>query len=103
MQQLRETGHMTKGRAEVMRYGICKCLQFLITGLQFSGSFSQLSVERTNLLFPPVALGDVIVRFQDRSGPLLLVSPQRPSARHDHRGTAGFGVLRRPAPSLPPA
>src|ERR1700738_1308691 len=84
---------MAKGRAEVMRYGISECLQFLINDLKLSGPFSKFFVERTNFLLPPFALGDVIVRFQDRSGPPLLVSPQRPSAGYYHLGSVSPGLL----------
>src|SRR5690348_515837 len=75
---------MAKGRAEVMRYGIGKCLQFLVYGLKLSGSFSKFFVEGANFLRPPLALGDVIVRFQDRCRPPLLVAPQRPPAGYYH-------------------
>ncbi len=67
---------MAKGRAEVMRYGISKCLQFLINGFELSSPFSQFFVEDANFLIPPFPLRDVIVRLQDRGGAPLLVSPQ---------------------------
>ena len=50
LQEFRESGHVAKRRAEVVRYGIGKRLQFLIDGLQLGGSFSQFFVERANFL-----------------------------------------------------
>src|SRR5271166_739743 len=100
LQELRESGHMAKGRAEVMRYGISKCFQFLINDLKLSGPFSKFFVKRANFLLAPFALGDVIVRFQDRSGPPLLVSPQRPSAAYYHLAPISLGLLEFAIPTL---
>src|SRR5260370_5074140 len=99
LRELRESGDMAEGRAEVMRYGISKCLQFLINGLELSGSFFKLFVEGANFLLPALALGDVVVRFQDRSGPPLLVSPQRPSAGYYHLGSVSPGLRAFAVPS----
>src|ERR1700730_17415027 len=84
---------MAKGRAEVMRDGISECLQFLISGLKLSGSFPKFFVKDANFLLPPLALGDVVVCFQDRNGLPLLVSPQRPSAGYYHPGSVSPGLL----------
>src|SRR6202163_677732 len=84
---------MANGRAEVVRYGICECLQFLINGLKLAGSLSECFVQSANFLFPTVALGNVIVRFKNRGGPPLLVSTQRPSTRHYHPGSVGLCLL----------
>src|SRR5262245_66196617 len=50
---------MTKGRAEVMRYGISKCFQFLVNSLKLGGSFSKVFVECANFLLPPLALDEL--------------------------------------------
>ena len=49
-QKLGEPDDMAKRRAEVMRYRVGKCLQFLIDGLELSGSCSKLFVERANFM-----------------------------------------------------
>src|ERR1700736_5984483 len=90
---------MAKGRSEVMRYGISKCLQFLISGLKLSGSFSKFFVKGANFLLPALALGDVIVRFQDGGRPPLLVSPQRPSAGYYHPSSVSPGFLEFAVPT----
>ena len=90
---------MAKGRAQVMRYGISECLQFLISGLKFSGPFPKCFVEVANFLLPPLALGDVVVRFQDRNGPPQLVSPQRPSAGYYHLAPVSPGLLEFAVPT----
>src|SRR5260370_37250104 len=90
---------MAKGRAKVMRYGISKCLQFLITGFKRSAPFSQFFVEGANLLLPPSALGDVIVGFQDRRGPPQVISPQRPSARYYYLSSVSPGLLELAVPT----
>src|SRR5262249_29916297 len=82
-----------------MRYGIGKCFQFLIGGLELSGSFPEYFVEGTNLLLPPLALGDVIFRLHDRSGQSLLVSPQGPSAGYYHQGSVSPGLLEFTVPT----
>src|ERR1700693_5656377 len=84
---------MAKGRAEVMRYGIGKCFQFLIAGLKLSGSFSKFLVERANLMLAPMALSDIVVGFQNRNCLPLLVSTQRPPAGHHHAASICLGVL----------
>src|SRR5258708_7296117 len=84
---------MAKGRAEVMRDRISKCLQFLSTGLKRSAPFFQLFVEGANLRLPPPALGDVIVGFEDRCRPPQFISPQRPSARYRYLGSISPGLL----------
>src|SRR5882724_11030834 len=90
---------MAKGRPEVMRDGISKCLQFLITGLKRSAPFFQLFVESANLLLPPPALGDVIVGFQDRRRPPQFISPQRPSAGDYDLGSVSPGLLELAVPT----
>src|SRR5260370_28410555 len=54
------------------------------------------------ILRPALALGDVVVRFQDRSGPPLLVSPQRPSAGYYHLGSVTPGLREFAVPSAAP-
>src|ERR1700719_2685253 len=93
LQELREPGDMANGRAEVMRYRICECLQFLINGLKLAGSVSKFFVQCANFPFPSVPLGNVIVRFKNRSGPPLLVLAQRPPTRHYHPGSVGLCLL----------
>src|SRR6202011_4855496 len=90
---------VAQGRTEVMRYGISKCFQFLINSLELSGSLSKFFVEWSKLLLPPPALCDVVVRFQDRSGPLVLISPQRPPARHYYPGSVSSGLLELAVPT----
>src|SRR5882762_3752354 len=91
---------MAKWCAKVMRYGISKCFQFLVNRLKLSGSFSKFFVESANLQFPPLAIGDVIVCFQDRSGTFLLVSTQRPPARHNYFRSVSFGLLELAVPTV---
>src|ERR1700722_5085088 len=90
---------MAKGRTEVMRYGISECLQFLVGSLKFGGSFAKFFVEIANLPLSSLALADVIVGFQNRDGPPLLVSPQRPSAGYYHLGSVGPGLLEFAVPT----
>src|ERR1700733_2563426 len=90
---------MAKRRAEIMRNGISKCFQFLVSGLELGCSFSKLFVEGANFLLPPLALSDVIIRFEDGRGPPLLVSAQRPSTRDYHLGSVRFGLLQLAVPT----
>src|ERR1700677_5006676 len=90
---------MAKRRAEIMRNGISKCFQFLISGLELGCSFSKLIVKRANFLLSPFALSDVIVRFEDGRGPPLIVSAQRPSARDYYLGSIRFGLLQLAVPA----
>src|ERR1700680_3343492 len=90
---------MAKGRAEVMRYGVCKRFQLFITSLELSRALTKFFVECTNLLLPVFALGDIIAGLHDDGGPPLLVAPQRPPARHDHHGSVCFGVLELAIPA----
>src|SRR5580693_1173638 len=90
---------MAKGRAEVMRDGISECLQFLVGGFKFGGSFPKCFVEVANFPLSSLPLGNVIVRLQDRNGPPLLVSPQRPSAGYCHLGSVGPGLLEFAVPT----
>ena len=90
---------MANGRAEVMRHGICECLQFRINGLKLAGSVSKFLVERANFLFSTVPLGNVIVRFKNRGGLSLLVSTQRPATRHYHPGSVGLCLLEFSVPA----
>src|SRR5882724_3271236 len=83
-----------------MRYGISKCFQFLINGLKVRSPFSKFFVECTNLQLPPLAIGDVIVGFQNRSRPPVLVSPQGPSARHYHLGSVSPGLFELTVPTV---
>src|SRR5260221_8910788 len=90
---------MAKGWSEIMRYGISRSLQLLINGLKLSGSFPKFFVKDANFLLSPLALGDVIVRFQDRSGPSQLVSPQRASAGYYDLGSVSLGLLEFAVPA----
>src|SRR5215469_18718057 len=90
---------MAKGRAEVMRYGISKCLQFLVSGLKLSGSLAQFLVKGANLLHTPLVFSDVIFRLQDRNGPPLLISSQRPSAGYRYLGSVSPGLIEFAVPT----
>src|SRR6266850_1295223 len=76
---------MAKGRTQVMRYGISKCFQFLISGFKLIGPFNdslfKFCVEFANFLLSSLALGDVIISLQNSDGVARVVKLQRPSAR----------------------
>src|SRR5260370_8470236 len=84
VQELREPGHMAQRRAEVVGYGIGERFELLVAGLELDGTLSKFFVERPNFLLATLPLRDVIVVFHDRTGPLPVIPPQRPSARHSY-------------------
>ena len=47
-------------------------------------------IEPFDFVLSALALGNVIVRLEDRNGLLATIKLQRPSARHDHRGSIGL-------------
>jgi hypothetical protein len=75
-----------------MRDRICERLQFLVDGLEFCGTLYQFLIETFNFLLPALAISDVVVCFQYRNCPPLLILPQRPSACYHHPGSVGFGL-----------
>src|ERR1700688_4783488 len=83
-----------------MGYGISKCFQFFVAGLKVDCSLSKLVVQLANFFFPSLAVADVIISFQDRSCPSLVVSAQRPSARHRHSRSIGFRLLKFAFPAV---
>src|ERR1700724_2950316 len=93
---------MAKRRAQVMRDRIGKRFEFLVDRLKFRGTLCKLLIETLNFLLPALAFRDVIVRFQNGDGSLLLVAPQGPSARHHHLGSVRFGLLKLALPAVGP-
>jgi hypothetical protein len=65
-----------------------------------AGDPAELGLGLVQGVLGPPALGDVVVRLEDRGGPAGGGAPQRPAARHHHRGrvTPGVDELAFPAP-----
>src|SRR5215831_5345327 len=57
---------MTKGRAQVVRYGIRESFQLSIYGFEVRRASRQLLVESLNMLTPMFALGDIANRTRDQ-------------------------------------
>ncbi len=100
MKQLSVTSHMAKGCAQIMRDGIGKRFQFLVDGFELRGTLREFLVEALNFFFPALPFRNVVVRFQNRDGSLLLVAPQGPSARHHHLRPVRFGLLKLALPAV---
>jgi len=69
-------------------------LPVLCCSLRARRFFAQLDVELAIFFFPSLAIGHVVVRFQDGKRPALLVSPQRPSACHHDARSVGLRLLQ---------
>src|SRR5262249_53157826 len=74
---------MTKGRAQVVRYGIRERFQLSIYGFEGRRASRQFLVESLNMLTPMFALGDIANRTRDH--PALFPFQRTEVDRHPNR------------------
>src|SRR2546422_51512 len=91
---------MPEGRPQVVRYGIGKRFQLLVTGLERCRSLCEFPIERLNLLLPALSPGNVVAGFENCDGAILLITAQRPSARYDHLRAVGPSALQFAFPAV---
>src|SRR6266568_4513077 len=88
VQNASESINVTQGRAQYVGDRIGEGLQFLVGGGQFGGAILdamlQFGVHVEDLLFCPLAFGDVVDDFEDGGGLAMLVGVQDPLAGHEH-------------------
>src|SRR5579863_7356357 len=93
---------MAKGRAKVMRDGVHECLQFPIGAFELCRPLGEFMIEPLDFPFAAFAIGYIVVGFQDRGGPVLIVTLQGPTAGDDDLRTVALASLELAVPATGP-